>query len=133
MKKLIILSACVIFLSGCASIIGGGGKQNVKFIPQDPDNTAKINVVSKKGSQELTLPATVKIKRTSKDIIVTVNDDCYKKNTQVVSSEINPFFWGNIISGGVVGSTTDSLTGAMWKYDENVIVYTTPNKTCEKK
>ena len=58
-----------------------------------------------------------------KDITIRIKEDkCHQETVTVVNSHIEPWFWGNILSGGVFGSTTDSSTGAMWKYDETVVV-----------
>ena len=134
MKKLFVLSLCVVILSGCATIIGGT-KQNIQITAQDPDVTPKVIVESKGGPQEITLPATLKVKRAKQDILLTINDDCYKKNTQGISSNINALIFVNalFLGWGLFSSTTDALTGAAWEYDERIVVYTTPNNTCENK
>lgn len=47
---------------------------------------------------------------------ITVRKDGYESKTIVAETAFEPVFWGNIIVGGVVGSTTDNSTGAMYKY-----------------
>lgn len=47
---------------------------------------------------------------------ITVRSDGYEPKTIVAETAFEPVFWGNIIIGGVFGSTTDSSTGAMYKY-----------------
>lgn len=133
MKKLLVAVLGIICFTGCATILGGGGEQNIQFVSQDPEATPQVNIVSKGGSQSAKLPATLKVKRSSQDILVTVEDDCYKKNTQSVSKHMNPYFFGNVILGGIFASSTDSITGAAWEYDNTVVVYTTPNETCKAK
>ena len=98
--------------SGCATILSG--------------TTEKISVNSnpsgikfKLDNAEYTTPAVITVKRENEDKIIQVeNPQC--KKTIVLNKKINPVFFVNILSGGVFGSTTDYLTGAMWKYDDNV-------------
>jgi hypothetical protein len=33
-----------------------------------------------------------------------------------MSTKIEPWFWGNILFGGIIGSVTDAVTGAMYEY-----------------
>lgn len=47
---------------------------------------------------------------------VTIRKDGYFPKTITLSTEFEPIFWGNFIIGGVLGSSTDSGTGAMYKY-----------------
>ena len=42
----------------------------------------------------------------------------YKKKK--VEKKLNPWFWGDVVATSLVSTTTDAVTGAMWKYDENV-------------
>ncbi|MCT7481800.1 hypothetical protein [Aliarcobacter cryaerophilus] len=37
-----------------------------------------------------------------------------------VEKKLNPWFWGDVVATSLVSTTTDAVTGAMWKYDENV-------------
>ena len=39
-----------------------------------------------------------------------------------VDKTITPVFFGNIIIGGFLGSTTDAVTGKMWDYEDDVVV-----------
>lgn len=135
MKKLLVAVFGIICFTGCATILGGGGEQNIQFVSQDPEATPKVNIVSKGGSQSVELPSTLNVKRSKQDILVTVQDECYKKNTQSVSSNINNYFLLNILFGGfgLFSSTTDAITGAMWEYDNTAVIYTTPNETCKAK
>ena len=32
---------------------------------------------------------------------------------------MNMWFWGNVLFGGLIGSSTDAATGAMWKFAPN--------------
>lgn len=130
MKRISILTL-VIAVSGCASIIDGG-HQNINLIPS---TSGKVNatVTSPSGVQEVTLPAVIHTDRSKKDIIVKIEGDkCHEESTQTVQSSMNPVILGNVITGGLPGSTTDFATGAAWEYDKNSVVYVNKKDTCEQ-
>jgi hypothetical protein len=45
-----------------------------------------------------------------------VQKEGYYVHTQLIPTTISMWFWGNILSGGFTGSSTDYATGAMWNY-----------------
>lgn len=114
MKKstlvLLGMGTSMIMMNGCATIMSG--------------KTQKINLMSEKKQQvkidgvSYTSPSMINIKRGKEDKVLTVNG-CDKKI--LLKSEMNPAFLGNIIFGGVFGSTTDAATDSMWKYSEDNI------------
>lgn len=118
-KNLLITSAILasILFTGCATILGGGNSQTISL------NSSKamkgtMTFSDGSGQQHFTTPATLSVERKSKDIILTSRDGEFNKS--IVKSNINGWFFGNLISGGLVGSTTDMVGGAAWKYDEAV-------------
>ncbi|MDR2413287.1 MAG: hypothetical protein LBD50_03710 [Rickettsiales bacterium] len=134
MKKL-ILPSIILMLGGCASIISGGSQQ----INVQPGSTSHgrvdAEVISKSGVQTVRLPAVVNVKRSSQDIIVHIKEEdnqCLEETQVVISSGLNGWFLGNFITGGLLGSTTDGLTGAVWSYDDITIVPVQPRKNCKK-
>ena len=128
MKKLLVIS--LIALSGCASIVDGG-TQTVNLVASSGDKVhAKITTPS--GYQESTLPTVISTKKKNQDIIVNVDDSCYEPTTQAVQPSLAPAFWGNVIIGGLIGSTTDFATGAAWKYDNTNVVYVAKKASCNK-
>ena len=40
---------------------------------------------------------------------------------------------GNVITGGLLGSTTDFATGAAWEYDNTAVIYVNKKDTCKIK
>lgn len=52
---------------------------------------------------------------------VVVRKEGFKERTVQLSTEIEGAFWGNIIIGGLLGSTTDAGTGSMYRYAPNTI------------
>ena len=131
MKKILIaLIACSV-LSGCASIVKGKYK-NVNIMTATGEE-AEVNIVSASGVHTLMVPTVTTIRRDNQDITITVKENaCNNSSTSIVSSKIEPWFLGNIISGGIWGSTTDALTGAMWTYDDNVVVPVYKKSACQK-
>ncbi|MDR2034864.1 MAG: hypothetical protein LBP89_09635 [Helicobacteraceae bacterium] len=119
---LVALSVIALGFSGCATLVGGGGVQSVSLQTSD-SKQAEATVMSTSGTQIVTLPTTLMLQRGN--IPLTVN---IKETTTTDASsysrkpKINPWFFGNIITGGLVGSTTDAVTGSMWAYDQNMIV-----------
>jgi uncharacterized protein YceK len=111
-RKLLIAIPLVsmVMFSGCASILSGKHQQvNVTSTPSHQEITV--------GSQTITTPAVVSVRRSDESLIVK-SKNC--DDQKLLASKINPVFFVNILSGGAFGSTTDYATDSMWKYDENV-------------
>lgn len=120
MKKLVVFTLPIfgaIMFSGCATILGGGNQQNIS-INSDKPMKGKLVYADGKGEQYFTTPATVKVDRRNQDIILSSENEEFDTKTQ--EPNMNGWFWGNILIGGLLGSTTDMAGGAAWKYDETV-------------
>lgn len=132
-QKNYLLLVLLFCLSSCATIVGGGGSQNITFTANNSSYKPKAAILTAKGNTEANLPVTMKVKRSSKDVIVQINeDDCYQGLTQSVPSNINLWFLGNLVTGGFIGTTTDAATGALWRYDDTAIIYAHQKETCVK-
>lgn len=119
--KLMFVVVTTVALSGCASIFSGSS-QTVNIATSD-GSTVEANIVSKSGVQQVTLPSVVSVKRAKEDICVNIKEsEKNRKSTQMVASNLNLWFFGNFIFGGLLGSSTDAITGAMWEYDSFVTV-----------
>lgn len=112
MKRL-AFAAAVVGIAGCATIAGGGKTQTVTFNSEPPEANVSISgqVIGK-------TPVTVSLERKSNQTI-TFEKAGYKPFTTSFATKINPWFFGNIILGGVFGSTTDAASGAMYEYSPN--------------
>ena len=129
MKKILIF-ALAITVSGCASIIDGTS-QNINLMPNVSDKVP-ATVVTSDGEQKVTLPTVIHTDKSKKDIIVNIDENsCYEASTQAVQSSIDPVILGNLITGGVFGSTTDFATGAAWEYDKSAIIHVNKKDTCK--
>lgn len=95
--------------SSCATIVGGTS-QTVSI-----DANVKGAEVVVNGAMVGQTPFAGTIKR-GKSTSVTIKKAGYRPKTIILNTEVEPIFWGNIIVGGVLGSTTDLSTEAMYKY-----------------
>lgn len=121
MKKIVLSLTGLMLLSGCSTIIEGS-KQTVN-ISTGKDKQIRAEVTSYDGTMPVMLPQAVAVDKSSNDIVINIKDSgCVLPSTTIVKSHLNPWFWGNIIFGGLLGSTTDSVSGAAWEYDNNILV-----------
>lgn len=111
MKKisLLFVVSSLAILTSCSSIIKG--KSQVVSI----DSNVRGADIVVNGVTVGQTPYNGPIARDSSTSI-TVKKEGYDSKTVTANTEIEPIFWGNIIFGGVLGSTTDMGTGAMYKY-----------------
>lgn len=117
-------------LSGCSTIIEGS-KQTVN-ISTGMDKQIRAVVTSSDGTMPVMLPQAVAVDKSSNDIVINIKDSgCVLPSTTIVKSHLNPWFWGNIIFGGLLGSTTDSVSGAAWEYDNNILVNVALKDDCK--
>lgn len=101
--------SALLLTTGCSTIVNGK-TQSVSINSNVSDADIKVNGV-KVGKT----PFTGALERSSK-AIVEVSKDGYESKTVTLDTAFEPIFWGNIIVGGVFGSTTDASTGSMYKY-----------------
>jgi len=111
MKALFLIAAslALITASGCSTIVNGK-KQVVSINSNVTDADITVN-----GLPVGKTPYTGPIERSNKTIL-NVSKEGYISKTITLDTKFEPIFWGNIIIGGVLGSTTDASTGAMYKY-----------------
>jgi hypothetical protein len=136
MKRGIInltILACAALFGGCATILDGS-TQEMSF-QSSPDSvvvtlTRTVKVVTQMStdrnrptqytSHEETrvlgkTPFTLQLDR-AQDQSVAFSKDGYKPVTMKLTTTTNGAFWGNILFGGLPGSTTDSMSGAIYEY-----------------
>jgi hypothetical protein len=111
------LPLALIFLGiqGCASILNDSN-QNINVATSSGEKvTAKID------GMPIEIPGVASVKRGKADKIITV-DDPRCAGTTILPSDVDNVFFINLLSGGVLGSTTDYATGRMWEYQETAVV-----------
>ncbi len=129
MKQIVALLLTTALLSGCASIVKG--YRETINISTSNGQKAEAVMMTGSGQRTIMLPQAVSVKSGNQDIIINVKEtQCYNASTTVVQSDIHPFFWGNIILLSVLGSATDAVSGAMWTYEDDVIVDISDKGVC---
>lgn len=103
--------------SGCATILDGSS-QPVNF--NSSPNGARIYV---NGMEVGTTPLNMLMKR-SKTTMILAKKNGYEDQSLVLQTKVNAYFWGNILAGGFLGSTTDEVSGAMIEYAPNMYYIT---------
>ncbi|MBL0686827.1 MAG: hypothetical protein JJV94_03265 [Sulfurospirillum sp.] len=81
-KKLLIALTLVsaIMFSGCATIFGGAGKQNISISSDSTKRMkAKISYTDGSSPQYLTIPGTVSVKKINKNIIIRSQDNDFEE------------------------------------------------------
>lgn len=109
-KITLTLLFAAILTAGCATIINGK-TQELTFNSTPSGTAVYIN-----GQQVGVTPVTVKRERSGDPITVEFRKEGYETHTATLNSEMSSAFWGNIIIGGFLGSTTDAATGAMYEF-----------------
>ncbi len=107
--SLLVSMAAAAVVAGCASIINGTSEQVTI------NSNVKGATVQVAGGTVGVTPFTGPIPRGAGTTLI-VSKEGYESKTITLNTEIEPIFWGNIIIGGVFGSTTDMATGAMYKF-----------------
>jgi hypothetical protein len=111
-KITMILVAVVLaslFITGCASIISGGS-QTISISSNVHGAFLALN-----GAPIGTTPFVGNVSRGSNRTVVVTHPD-HHPETITLTARINTVFLLNIISGGVLGTTTDLATGAIWQF-----------------
>ncbi len=113
MKKIALIAAIAALSTGCASIMTSENQSiNVTTSNNKP---AEVTI----EGQTITAPGSVIVLRDGKDkVLRTKANGC--DTATPVSKSVTPVFFGNVIIGGALGSTTDSVTGKMWDYADKV-------------
>jgi uncharacterized protein YceK len=134
MKILSILILATTWLfSGCASIVSQSSwPVNIKSTPDQ----AKFTIINEKGDtvNKGTTPSTVILNSGAgyfdgQTYYVKFSHEGYKDSFAVLNTELNGWYWGNFLFGGLTGLLIiDPATGAMWKLPESINQDLMPNK-----
>lgn len=113
MKNTIMGLSVAILATGCASLM----TQDQQSINVTTSNNKAAEVTI--DDKTVTAPGMVTVLRDGKDKVVkTDQEGC--DNATPIKKSVTPVFFGNILIGGLLGSTTDNVTGKMWDYEESV-------------
>lgn len=122
MKKLFLGLAALsaLWLTGCASLVDGNS-QSVSFASNPDGATVYLN-----GAAIGKTPVTISTKRKGGNQPIRFSKEGYKDVEVQLTSTLNPWLFGNILTGGLLGSTTDGLSGAAYKYEPGAYMVTLP-------
>lgn len=116
-KLLLALVAVSALVSGCATIVNGK-TQLVSFRSTPAGATVLVD-----GRPLGLTPLSVQLEKKSSQTLV-IRKEGYKDFSTAMGTTVNGWFFGNILFGGLVGSTTDAATGAMHEYAPNQFLVT---------
>ena len=97
---------------GCSTIMTGS-KQSVSFDSEPRGATVRMD-----GRVLGETPFTATLERKD-DQTLTFELKGYRTATKDMTTKIDPWFFGNVIIGGVFGSTTDYAAGSIYEYEPN--------------
>lgn len=112
MKKLQAVAALFLATTGCATILTGTSQQ---ITVNSNVNGARVML---NGSSIGVTPLTVRIAKRSNQVL-TVEKRGYNPQTISMQTTTPTAFWGNILIGGLPGTTTDAASGALNEYSPN--------------
>lgn len=117
----LLLPVALISMAGCATIINGKTQQ-VSFNSEPQGAEVIVD-----GTSVGVTPVTASIQRGGQKM-VSVKKDGYQTAEATLTSSTSGAFWGNIIIGGLPGSTTDGATGSMYEFTPGEVMVTlSPN------
>jgi len=120
MKNLVVGLVSILLMSGCASLISS----DVQSIKVTSSNNKPVKVTI--DDKTVVTPSRVIVIRDGTDKKVESSAEGCDNNT-LIKKTITPSFFANLISWGLLGSTTDAATGKMWNYEDSVVVNCTTN------
>ena len=108
------LFSCIplFFLTACGSVMHGS-TQTLHF----ESNVTDVHISG--PSVSCVTPCTITIKRKGEPLHLTAQKQGYKTVQGEINTSFSLFFILGTTSGGVYSTTTDFLTGSMYKYDED--------------
>lgn len=108
-SRSILVAPVILAVTGCASIMSGT-TQTVSFQSSPEGATVTVNgrIIGK-------TPISTALKKEKGQTLI-FSLDGHKPVTLQLTTSLDPWFWGNIVLGGFIGSTTDGLNGAVNHY-----------------
>ena len=131
------LWACAALLSGCATILDGTTQEMsfqtnpenvvVSLIRSVPDPNVKVEWTTKNSRDVSPTPMRDEVRILGKTPFtlqldrmegqrIEFSKEGYKPISRKLTTTTNGAIWGNLLLGGLVGSTTDGMSGAIYEY-----------------
>ena len=118
---------CMFFLTGCATIMSHG-PQTLPILTQPDGAECEItDVAAGKSIVKAKTPHTATLERgdgyfQKKHYDITLSKEGYVTEKVSIAPELNPWYIGNLLFGGLLGMViVDPLTGSMWTFEEKDI------------
>lgn len=110
----ILMLTLVLVTTGCATIVAGG--PSTLEAESDPSG-AEVEAVGLENADSLTgtTPTTFTLDKGS-DYELTFRMEGFESETVVVRREVNGWFFGNLLFGGIPGGIVDFATNNMWRH-----------------
>lgn len=127
MKRLMTLLATssVLALSACATIIEGSDDKI--SIATSPPSNATCTLTSKRGTYYSYAGAQASVQKSRSDLNISCADATGASGQSTVVSDVEPWAFGNILLGGLIGAAVDWSTGAAYDYpDATTVPLTAP-------
>jgi hypothetical protein len=119
MMRAVVLSALAMCLSGCATIMEGGG-QSVTIATTPAGALCDIDRVGTHLGTVAKTPGSVRIDKSKNDITVSCKEDGYQPASITETPKFVGTTFGNIVAGGLIGVAVDAATGANYEYPSDV-------------
>ncbi len=123
---LFLLFPCIMFFSGCATIVSKSSYP--VYLRTDPPG-ANIKITDKKGHvvYQGKSPTTVRLKSgagyfSKAQYQVKLSSPGFDEKIVTIDFKLNGWYFGNLVIGGAIGMLfIDPITGAMWKIQDPVV------------
>ncbi|MCL1892257.1 MAG: hypothetical protein FWF97_03155 [Alphaproteobacteria bacterium] len=117
MKKLLF----ALLMTGCATVIDGG-PDAINMMTSDGSRVT-AEVTTRMGTQTVILPGLVIVPKSCSGVKITVLEEGkIKQSYAVVHSGVNPWIFGSIVFGGVIGIGIDAISNSICTYDRTEVV-----------
>lgn len=114
LRRVVFSTVCLLLATGCASIVDGR-RETVSF-SSDPSGAQLII----NGKMIGVTPASIFLERSDYDKAnVIFKKEGYQDQQATIQTSLNMWFWGKVLCGGLIGSSTDAASGAMRKFSPN--------------
>lgn len=112
---MLIAAIAISMTAGCASLFND--KSQIVMVVTSNGKTVPIMV----DGMPYQAPGIVMLQRAQDPkIITTTDDDCVK--VTVAESELDSWFWGDVIALSLLSTTIDYATEKMWRYQEHIVL-----------
>ncbi len=127
LKTSALIMTSTLLLSSCATIFTGNRASiNINGQQDEPVNITTYDSTY----QQVKLPYIVKIYKKKLKEKISVTSEHYKYQDFIPGRKMNPWIFGNIALGGVIGVAIDALTGAFYDAENKTVnLQYTPKNT----